>query len=124
MRPSEGRQRRASIGALAVTPTMLLSLSPNGASLSRSPAAEPRQPARCRRRRSVTGAPYVRASVFRRGLSVWHERKRKEKKAELWCAYGLDRSHCRLFRLSERTRERVTKLRSKIAFHAARALRR
>lgn len=38
MRPSEGRQRRASIGALAVTPTMLLSLSPNGASLSRSPA--------------------------------------------------------------------------------------
>jgi len=32
------RQRRASIGALAVTPTMLLSLSPNGASLSRSPA--------------------------------------------------------------------------------------
>lgn len=122
MRPSEGRQRRASIGALAVTPTMLLSLSPNGASLSRSPAAEPRQPARCRRRRSVTCAPYVRASVFRRGLSVWHEKKRKEKKAELWCAYGLDRSH--LFRLSELTRERVTKLRSKIAFHAARALRR
>lgn len=32
------RQRRASIGALAVTPTMMLSLSPNGASLSRSPA--------------------------------------------------------------------------------------
>lgn len=32
------RQRRASIGALAVTPTMVLSLSPNGASLSRSPA--------------------------------------------------------------------------------------
>lgn len=41
------------------------------------PRAEPRQPARCRRRRSVTGTPYVRASVFRRGLSVWHERKKK-----------------------------------------------
>lgn len=50
------------------------------------PRAEPRQPARCRRRRSVTGAPYVRASVFRRGLSVWHERKRKEKEAEPRCA--------------------------------------
>lgn len=37
-RPERLDKRRASIGALAVTPTMVLSLSPNGASLSRSPA--------------------------------------------------------------------------------------
>ena len=90
------------------------------------PRAEPRQPARCRRRRSVTGAPYVRASVFVVDSPCGTREKEKRRKRSLGVRVGfvgsvVSSSSSLSF---ERTRERVTELRSKIAFHAARALRR